>query len=86
MYTCYTLPCIPINIDHSVFQFKVRLIPEKSSKLIIACAVLHNIAILLGEPDITDEHFIEPRQPPTQYAGPEEGGRIRDYLTTNYFA
>ncbi|XP_053400704.1 putative nuclease HARBI1 [Mercenaria mercenaria] len=70
--------------DHSYEP--VRPTPEKASRVVIACAVLHNIAILLGEPDFPDDgQQIDPPQPAAQYTGPDDGRLIRDYITRHYF-
>jgi hypothetical protein len=59
--------------------------PVKVSKVILACAVLHNIAILLNEPDI-DGQMLNPPQPANVYNGPDEGRFIRDHITRTFFS
>ena len=41
-----------------VLQFQIRMSPEKSCRIIIARAVLHNIAIRLNEPDVNGEPVV----------------------------
>lgn len=60
----------------------------KVCKIAIACAVLHNIAILLNEPEV-DEEYQEneerqiPQTPP--YIGRETERDIKDHLANEFF-
>ncbi|XP_048240406.1 putative nuclease HARBI1 [Haliotis rufescens] len=67
-----------------VLHGEIRMSPERVCTIIGACAVLHNLAIILREPmldvDGEDDSNIE-----GQYTGPEDGRGIRDYITRHYF-
>ncbi|CAC5406367.1 HARBI1 [Mytilus coruscus] len=41
-----------------ILHSEIRMTPGKACKIIIACAILHNICILLNEPDIEDDGVI----------------------------
>ena len=59
--------------------------PDKACRIIIACAVLHNIAIVRNEPEVDDE-FVDNQPPMPAYNGPQDGRGIREHFTTNFFA
>ena len=61
---------------------EVRMHPEKVCKLIGACGVLHNIAIIHNEP-MEDGDDEENEIPP--YEGPEEGRLVRDHIANEFF-
>jgi hypothetical protein len=64
--------------------FQIRLKPEKCSKVVIACAVLHNLAKIWGEPDdIPEQDDQDPVLVP--YNGPQDGRAVRDHIANNYF-
>ncbi|XP_052082587.1 putative nuclease HARBI1 isoform X2 [Mytilus californianus] len=45
--------------DSHIFRTsQIRMTPSKACKIIIACAILHNICILLNEPDIEDDGVV----------------------------
>ena len=57
--------------------------PEKVCLLIGACAILHNIAILLREN--VDDSDLEDEQPElVEYHGPEEGRMLRDHICNSF--
>ncbi|XP_071139762.1 putative nuclease HARBI1 [Mytilus edulis] len=62
----------------------VRVHPEKACTMIMACAVLHNIAINLKEPmddaDEVDDSCID-----IPFRGPEEGRTVRDHICRAFF-
>ncbi|KAJ8305567.1 hypothetical protein KUTeg_016163 [Tegillarca granosa] len=70
-----------------VLHSEIRMKPTKVCKIIIACAVLHNIAIELKEPLIdADDEYVELEQPNVEpYYGREEGNRIRDHYANTFF-
>ena len=67
-----------------VLHSEIRIAPERVCMVVGACAVLHNIAILLNEP-IEDEEVdnvvvnIEP------YNGQQRGLAMRDHIRDTYF-
>ncbi|CAC5378227.1 HARBI1 [Mytilus coruscus] len=67
------------------FDTFIRMKPEKACRIITACAVLHNIAILRLETDVDgeQEEDVQPAIPP--YVGREDGQGIRDHLEINFF-
>ena len=79
------LSCFEIigEILHDIF-FQIRQSPQAASKVILACTVLHNIAIMMREPEVDDQYIDQP-QPAEQYSGPEEGASVREYITRHYF-
>lgn len=63
--------------------------PSKVCKIGVACAVLHNIAILFNEPEPDqtrqdEEELLMPPTPP--YFGRETGQDIRDHLASEFFS
>ena len=67
-----------------VLHSKVRMVPEKVCLIIGACAVLHNIAILQGEPMEAGEENFEIAAV-EGYDGPEQGQSIRDHICHTFF-
>ena len=60
--------------------------PHKVSKIVLACAILHNISKEYNEPDIDVDAQVGLQQPAhVPYEGPEDGGLIKDHITQNYF-
>ena len=63
--------------------------PDKVCRIIGACAVLHNIAIMMNEPlddddniDNGDEHQ---RVPVQAFTGPQDGRAVRDHIARSFF-
>ncbi|CAC5414366.1 HARBI1 [Mytilus coruscus] len=69
-----------------VLHGEVRMKPAKVCRIIGACAILHNIAIMLREP-MEDDESGENQEDVGQmnYNGPEDGRTIRNFITTSYF-
>lgn len=62
---------------------EIRMRPERVCKIIIACAVLHNIAVDRREPLLG-----RPRREPPQtyiYQGPHDGRAVRRDITNRFF-
>lgn len=59
--------------------------PHRVCKIVIACAVLHNICIRLGEPDEEDQDEEDDQPQLIPYQGQQDGKGIRDYVTQQYF-
>ena len=59
--------------------------PEKVCTLIGACAVLHNISIILND-DIDDYTFDDGRpELNVPYHGPDQGRLLRDHICNTFF-
>ncbi|CAC5423162.1 HARBI1 [Mytilus coruscus] len=69
-----------------VLHGEVRMKPAKVCRIIGACAILHNIAIMLREP-MEDDESGENQEDVGQmnHSGPEDGRTIRNFITTSYF-
>lgn len=51
-----------------------------------ACAVLHNLAIILREPNFEDDlDDVDRGEINMRYNGPEDGSSVRNYITRTYF-
>ena len=63
------------------------MVPNKVCRIAIACAVLHNIAIKLHEPEPTeDDNQADNQMPQTPpYVGHETGQNIRNHITDEFF-
>ncbi|CAC5422979.1 HARBI1 [Mytilus coruscus] len=57
--------------DKAGFPNVIRMKPDKACRIITACSILHNIAIMRNEPDVVEEQLIDnkPQMPP--YNGPQ---------------
>ncbi|XP_052799495.1 putative nuclease HARBI1 [Mya arenaria] len=62
-----------------------RKTPAKASEVIVACAALHNIAIMLQEPDVPDADNDDGADAQIPYTGRETGFLVRDHLAQVYF-
>ena len=65
-----------------VLHSEIRMTPQRACSVIGACAVLHNIAVLLNDDDPLDDdpEGIDP------YHGPQRGLAMRDHICNTYFA
>lgn len=69
-----------------VLHSEVHMKPFRVCRIVIACAVLHNICIALGEPEEAEEADVEDNQPQqVPYQGQQDGRAIRDYVARHYF-
>ena len=60
--------------------------PGKVCKLATACAILHNIAILLGEEDVDCDDDQEQDDNMVPYNGNRQDGQaVRDHIVNTYF-
>ena len=67
-----------------VLHSEIRMHPEKVCKVIGACGVLHNIAVMFNEPfEDDEEHQNEPDI--HIYQGPDEGRLVRDHIANTFF-
>ena len=72
-----------------VLHNEMRLTPEKACRAIMACAVLHNIAIAYNEPDVDEEDVIEEDGEADvhgQGGGGAAGRAMRDAFVQRYFS
>ena len=67
-----------------VLHSEIRMAPEKVCLIIGACAVLHNIAVLLNEP-LTDADLPDEVPEGEVYDGPQQGLTIRNHICNTFF-
>ena len=63
--------------------------PAKVCRIATVCAILHNMAILLGERDIEEtEDNVQQPYPNIEYQGEDvqDGQTRREHIVTNYFS
>ena len=60
--------------------------PAKASKVIVACAVLHNLAVLWNEPDANNQEDEDDQPQLINFQGQQDGCGIRQYATNNFFS
>lgn len=73
-------PSLVYNIY--ICYLQIWLKPQRACTIVIACAVLHNIVITLGEPEDEDDLIEDNIQQLIQaYQGPQDGRHFRDYVT-----
>ena len=65
---------------------EIRMAPEKVCQIIGACAVLHNIAMLLKEPMEDGEVEDEMNDVNDAYHGPDQGRAVRNHICHTYFS
>ncbi|XP_046576801.1 putative nuclease HARBI1 [Haliotis rubra] len=68
-----------------VLHSEVRMEPSRVCCIVVACAVLHNIAIDMCEPD-DDRANIDEQPPVEAYGGRHDGKGIRDHIARTFFA
>jgi len=83
--TCGKVLIARVSLNSAYIFFQIRMKPAKVCKVIIACAVLHNIAIMRKEPlDEQDEQEdAQPQMPP--FDGQQDGRGIRDHFANTFF-
>ena len=70
-----------------VLHGEVRLATKSVPKLIAACAVLHNLAIELGQPEPSQRLQEEQQPEEVPYEGPDaNGAAYRAHMTEAYFS
>ncbi|XP_052806484.1 putative nuclease HARBI1 [Mya arenaria] len=57
------------NFNRGLCRTRLRKTPANASEVIVACAVLHNIAIMLQEPDVPDDDNDDGADAQIPYAG-----------------
>ncbi|CAG2243342.1 HARBI1 [Mytilus edulis] len=75
------------STTNATVQPEIRMKPGKACKIIIACAILHNICILLNEPDIEDDGVIVGNDGDLgeHFNGHQDGRAVRDHISTTFF-
>ena len=70
-----------------VLHSEIRMAPDRVCIIIVACFVLHNIAVRLREPEVEDDFSVcnDDFDVHTQYHGPESGNAIRNHITSTFF-
>ena len=68
-----------------VLHSEIRMTPQRACSVIGACAVLHNIAVLLNEP-MDDDPLDDDPEGIDPYHGPQRGLAMRDHICNTYFA
>ncbi|XP_071155445.1 putative nuclease HARBI1 [Mytilus edulis] len=68
-----------------VLHSEIRMKPDKVCRIIGACAVLHNIAVLRKEPLDETPCNNPPPVPVNAYNGPQDGKSVRDYIARSFF-
>ncbi|XP_033726757.1 putative nuclease HARBI1 [Pecten maximus] len=70
-----------------ILHSEIRMQPERVVTLIIACAVLHNIAITLEEPivDGEEDNAVDEVEGDAAYNGAQDGQAVSDHITRAYF-
>ena len=77
--------CIYLYVYTVFISLQVRIEPERVCIIVCACAILHNIAKILGEPDIEDDDDDEEVENEA-YNGPvNDGQAVRDHICNHYF-
>lgn len=74
-----------VAIEQTFGRWKRRRTkPEKVCTIIGACAVLHNISILLND-DIDDDPFDDDQPELVPYHGADQGRLLRDHICNTFF-
>ncbi|VDI83653.1 Hypothetical predicted protein [Mytilus galloprovincialis] len=70
-----------------ILHSEIRMIPSKACKIIMACAILHNICILLNEPDIEDDGLVIDNDGDLgdRFFGNQDGRGVRDHISSTFF-
>ena len=69
-----------------ILHSEIRMAPDRVCTIVVACFVLHNIAINLREPEVDDGHVDdEDCDVQEQYHGPENGNAVRKHITNTFF-
>ncbi|XP_052065184.1 putative nuclease HARBI1 isoform X2 [Mytilus californianus] len=70
-----------------ILHSEIRMTPSKACKIIIACAILHNICILLNEPDIEDDGVVIDNDGDLgeRFFGDQDGRGVRDHISSTFF-
>lgn len=72
-------------LGHYPVQFFIQHLPLLYFFEIGACAVLHNLAIILREPQLDEDQDVDIGVIHGGYNGQEDGNSVRNYITRTYF-
>ena len=76
-----------IGMHASIFIFQIRMKPVKICRIIGACAILHNIALLRNEPlDADDAQQQEQPVDIPGFQGRQDGRNIREHIAREIFS
>lgn len=69
-----------------ILHSEIRMAPDRVCTIIVACFVLHNIAVFLREPEIDDDWDIDEQEfdVQEQYHGPDRGNAVRKHITDTF--
>ncbi|XP_052218400.1 putative nuclease HARBI1 [Dreissena polymorpha] len=67
-----------------VLHGEIRMKPTKVTRIVIACAVLHNLRLMWGEPPMDPEQLDDVPQG-DMFQAANDGRRVRDTIVANYF-
>lgn len=70
----------------AILRSPMRLIPERACKCIIACVVLHNIGLELGDVWSSNEEFESIDADVNAIADMNTGNTIREHIAVTYFS
>ena len=70
-----------------ILHSEIRMAPDRVCTIIVACFVLHNIAVFVREPEIDDDWDIDEQEfdVQEQYHGPDRGNAVRKHITDTFF-
>ena len=69
-----------------VLHSEIRRAPDRVCTIIVACIVLHNMAIHSREPELDDGLIVDEEYDlHEQYRGPENGIAVRRHITDTFF-
>jgi len=69
-----------------ILHSEIRMAPDRVCTIIVACCILHNIAVLFREPDVDGIDNNElPQDMQEHYHGQENGQSTRQHIAKTYF-
>ena len=70
-----------------ILHCEIRMAPDRACTMIVACFVLHNIAVSLREPEVDDHFDVDEDEFDVhdQYNGPNNGNAVRKRITDTFF-
>ena len=69
-----------------ILHSEIRMAPDRVCTIIVACFVLHNMAVNLRESEVDDVHVDdEDCDVQEKYHGPENGKAVRKHIANTFF-